>query len=1105
MADQELPDYTNLEVLHRNRLPPRAYWLPDHNVLLNGVWDFNYASSPLEAPEIDRLALPSVEWTKIDVPGHWQLQGHGKPHYTNTIYPFPVNPPYVPTNPNPTGTYRRRFFVPEHWGPSQLRLRFEGVDSAFHVYVNGHAVGYSQGSRNPAEFDVSDVVDVLGENELVVQVYQWCDGSYIEDQDQWWLSGIFRDVHLLAFPAGTRMEDFYVQTDLDEKYEDATLKVAVTLSEPAGGSLSLVLKDGADTIADEKKSITADVSTVDFEVPISKPNKWTAETPYLYTLTLGLWAPDPDATDPAQVITHRVGFRQVEIKDGVITVNGAAVLFRGANRHDHHPRHGRAVPAAFARADLVLMKRHNVNALRCAHYPPPPSLLCACDELGLWVMDEADLECHGFLDAVQRAIDVPAADDYEAQKGYAFPLAATFSTDRPEWEAAYVERAAALAARDRSRTCVVLWSLGNEAFYGANTRAMAATVRAADPSGRPVHYEGDVRAETADMYSHMYPTLERLRRWVETEGVIAAEGDGGTWEKPVVLCEYGHAMGNGPGGLDDYQDLFRRYRRLQGGWIWEWANHGLWKEGEEGKGGFYGYGGDFGDEPNDGTFVMDGLCDSEHRPTPGLLELKKVFQPVRFELEDGAVWITNEYDFAGLEHLSATYTVESYGESTELLASGSLELPPVKPWARAQLRLPFALAQYRDAEETETFLTVSLGLRSATAWAGPGHEVAWWQQKLSRGPVVLLAPPTPAPAAGLAPTIEDARAECTVRGPGWSVTFGKTHGCITSWVVHGVQLLEVDARTRAAITHSFWRAPTDNDMSESVPHWKKHGVDAMTTQLRSFSAHQLSSTSTDSSSFSSSSGDVVVTTRSYLAPPIASWGYHATTTYRLSTSGGALNIRVKLVPNASSSSGTTTPAAAAAAAAAGTPIITPPDHIPRVGLQLRLPATLDRVSWLGRGPGESYPDKASSQRVGVWPEPGGDGNGDRAVGVAVADLQTPYDVPQENGNRSDSRWVRVVAATGGSGHGIRAQKKKQTSGGVDEGETFDWTATRHAPATLERARHPRDLVDEDATLLFLDHRVAGVGSEACGPGVREDLRVRVEEDEFEFVLHPVGL
>ncbi|KAK9776134.1 putative beta-galactosidase [Seiridium cardinale] len=1037
MAEVVRPDYENLDVLQRNRLPTRSYWIPETAILLNGVWDFNYALSPLEAPEIKQNQPVTAEaaWGRINVPGHWQLQGHGRPHYTNVIYPFPVCPPHIPTE-NPTGTYRRAFSVPRSWDESsQLRIRFDGVDSSYHVWVNGTLAGYSQGSRNPAEFDISSIVKRDEENELVVQVYQWCEASYIEDQDQWWLSGIFRDVHLLAFPGAVRIEDYFVKTVLDDDYRDATLQVEMALSEPSDHKISLIILDGSSEVGTLERSAQTGSSSVKFELPMHNPKKWTAETPYLYKIKLSLVSAE---SEPVQTIEQNVGFRKVEIKGGLITVNGKPLLLRGTNRHDHHPLFGRAVPLDFVREDLLLMKRHNINALRTSHYPSHPRLYDMADELGLWVMDEADLECHGFYDAVARPLDIPEEMDYEERKALTFPQAAKFTSDNPEWKEAYVDRMRQMIQRDKNHPSIIIWSLGNEAFYGSNHAAMYEYAKSVDPE-RPVHYEGDAKAASADMYSYMYPSMERLTKWVEKEGV----DDNGAFDKPVILCEYAHAMGNGPGWLEDYQNLFRKYPRLQGGFIWEWANHGLWNA----EGGFYGYGGDFGDEPNDATFVMDGLCNSEHKPTPGLLELKSVIQPVKFDFEQGKVFITNEYDFVGLDHLVATYAIEAFGDKSTLIESGQLSLPKLGPWAREELALPFEIIKFKNHAE-EIFLTVDIKLQSATNWAAPSHEVAFWQKKISgKG----AKPFTSTSTATSRIDTKDSKTTLKISGSHWNLTFDKVRGYLVEWTHGGEALVEIEPKVKAAILPCFWRAPTDNDrpgdidMPGSLPYWKHYGVDSLTSQLRQFTFEQ-----------GLENDSVKVRAHTFLSPPILGWGYNVHALYTISNTG-QLTLNVKVQPTGPK-----------------------PENIPRIGLDLRLPKRLGHVKWSGLGPGESYPDKRLSQKIGIWSS-------------SVEQLEIPYDVPQENGNRMETRWLKL-----GDDYGVGLKVTTTTVPGH-----FSWTAARYSAAALEKARHPCDLVREDATLLNLSSKVAGVGTAACGPGVRDDLQVKVQDDEFEFVLEAV--
>ncbi|KAB5578781.1 glycoside hydrolase family 2 protein [Coniochaeta sp. 2T2.1] len=1040
------PDYENPSVFARNTLPTRCYTIPDTALNLNGRWDFHYGSTPLEAPEPDsRREADTAAWTTIQVPGHWQLQGHGIPHYTNVQFPIPVCPPHVPTE-NPTCTYVKKFQVPSSWEPdSHLRVRFDGVDSAYHLFVNGKLVGYAQGSRNAHEFDVSPFVDRHGENELLVRVYQWSDGSYIEDQDQWWLSGIFRDVHLTAFPANGSIEDYFLRAELDSNYEHGILSGTVLAAIGTSDNytlqvaLSEISKNGGkplSVIPDLHVQTDSTSHTFEFKVDVPDVKHWTAETPYLYDVKLTLTS----GKQILSTVTQRVGFRTVELKDGLIKVNGQAVRLRGVNRHEHHPLHGRAVPLDFIKRDLLLMKSHNINALRCSHYPPHPRLFDLADELGLWVMDEADLECHGFYDAVARPLDIPEAMDYEERKKLTFDRAAEYTTNNPEWKAAYVDRMAQMFHRDKNHASIIIWSLGNEAFYGQNHKAMYDWAKVHDPT-RLVHYEGDTKAASADMFSYMYPPLERLINLAKTEGVA----DDGTWEKPIVLCEYAHAMGNGPGWLEDYEQAFRDYPRIQGGYIWEWANHGLWKEDADGKS-YYAYGGDFGDVPNDGAFVMDGLLFSTHKPTPGLLELQKVIQPVMFKVEGRSLTLKNLYNFLDLSHLVATYKVEEFGDDVSTLASGELTLPTIAPQQSGSVDPDTFLPTINSNKEV--YLTVSLHLRHAQYWAPHGHEIAWHQQRLSLPKAShASAPSTQHLVSKLA--ITKAQSTITISGPAFSFVFDSARGYLKSWTIDNTPVLTSTSPANPAIKPGFWRPPTDNDQPISLPHWQRFGVDALTSQLRDLTVATSSSPTSPST--------VTITAKTFLSPPILDWGFNLTTDYTISTTG-SLSISVSCSPSGSF-----------------------PTHIPRIGLDLRLPRQYSSVTWHGLGPGESYPDKAAAQRVGIYSVDD------------VAELHTPYEVPQEDGNRMSTRWLTVREP---QGSGLRA------TGGV--GGEFNFRASRYADRTVQEARHPCDLVEEDATLLRLDAKVAGVGTAACGPGVREDLLVKVgQEVKFGFLLEPV--
>jgi beta-galactosidase len=653
-----------------------------------------------------------------------------------------VDPPNVPAE-NPTGVYQRLVTVPRDWIKDDvIRVRFEGIDSCYHVYLDDKLLGYSQVSRNAAEFDITEQAAAAQGKpmRLLVFVYQWCDGSYLEDQDQWWLSGIFRDVHVLAFPAAAHIEDFKVDTDLDAKYEEATLAVDVQLDASVSQDFSLHVEVSdprtGNVVTEDHSSFKTSAHTPSSclrKLDVANPKKWTAETPYLYVLRLRLL--DADGQE-IQSVSQRVGFRKVEIIKGNITVNGVPILLNGVNRHDHYPRHGRAVPIDFILRDLVIMKQHNINAVRCSHYPNAPEFYDLCDELGIWVMDEADLECHGFLVATMHDKGYTFGTPYKEVKPACFPPSGEFTSNNPVWGQAYLERGERLVKANKNHASIIIWSLGNEAFYGSNHKAMYDWIKDYDPS-RPVHYEGDKNAASADMFSYMYPSLKKTAHYADLEGDDFTE--------PIVLCEYAHCKGDGPGDQQEYQDLFRTKRRLQGGRVWEWQDHGLittTKDGEE----YFGYGGDFGEKLHDGKYCMDGLVNSNHHPSPGLLEFRKIIQPIEVTQKGDTLEIRNWYDFSDLNYCVATWKVVKCGgpqTRTELVvASGALSLPLIKSGQRVVVPSPFKdFAQYPLDPGDIIYGNLDFTLKGPALWADVGHEIAWPQFEIAEAPHVSASPP----------------------------------------------------------------------------------------------------------------------------------------------------------------------------------------------------------------------------------------------------------------------------------------------------------------------------------------------------------------------------
>ncbi|MGI5193942.1 glycoside hydrolase family 2 TIM barrel-domain containing protein [Streptomyces sp. CA-288835] len=828
-------------------LPPRAWYASSDaaSLSLNGSWRFRLsATADAEDDSFAADGYDAGNWAEVRVPGHWVLQGHGSPIYTNHLYPFPVDPPRVPTE-NPTGDHLRIFDLPDDW-PALTEggsvLRFDGVESCARLWLNGTDIGEFKGSRLPHEFAVGHLLKPAG-NVLAVRVHQWSAGSYLEDQDQWWLPGIFRDVTLLHRPAGSAL-DFFVHASYDHVGGLGTLRVDSDV-------------EGRVTVP----ALDIDVATGEtVTVPVEA---WTAETPKLYEGVL--------ATE-GEKIPLRIGFRTVVLEDGLIKVNGTPILFKGVNRHEWHPERGRALDLETMREDVLLMKRHNINAVRTSHYPPHPAFLDLCDEYGLWVIDECDLETHGFVEQAWR--DNPVDDD--------------------RWTPALIDRASRMVERDKNHPSIVIWSLGNEAGTGRGLTAMAQWIRGRDTS-RLIHYEGDINCRDTDMYSRMYASHAEVEQ-------IGRDLDGGTHKRrglPFILCEYGHAMGNGPGGIADYQQIFETYDRLQGGFIWEWIDHGI-KDARYG----FAYGGDFGEELHDGNFVCDGLVFPDRKPSPGLIEFKKVIEPVRIEGDgaDGTVRITNGYDFADLSALAFEWSYQVDGKTIE---HGSLNVPALAPGESAEAKLPTPPSG--DGRGAETQWTVRALLAEDTAWGRNDHEVAWTQLPVS--PRAL-----PSVVASDRPSASERQIYV---GP---ASFDVRTGALKTIGRLNVKDLRLDV----------WRAPTDNDEGASwqddirwAQMWRKYGLHRM--------QHRLDGVELD---------DEALTVRTRVAP--AAWEVGLRTVYRWTSDGKRLKLTVSVAPEGD----WTVP-------------------LPRLGIRFGL-AQASQVKWFGGGPGEAYPDTKSASALGLW-------------------------------------------------------------------------------------------------------------------------------------------
>ncbi len=904
---------------------------------LNGEWKFSLFSRPEEVPA-ESLAAPFDDstWDNICVPSNWQMQGFDKPIYTNVKYPFADKPPHVPAE-NPSGCYRRTFKLDSSWQKRRTRIVFEGVNSAMHLWCNGHWVGYSQDSRLPAEFDLSPYLHE-GENQLMVMVLRWSDGSYLEDQDMWWLSGIFRDVTLISKPQ-VCLEDITINTELDDCYRDARLKLATRLSQKALEHQVVVkLYDADNNIVGNyagyssqcgKKVIDEKGAWNDIafhEIAVTEPRKWSAESPYLYRCVIALLDENGELVDCE---SYRIGFRKVEITDGLLQVNGQAVLIRGVNRHEHHPQDGHAVSMDSMREDICLLKQNNFNAVRTAHYPNHPAFYDLCDEYGLYVVDEANIETHG-----------------------QFPMC-RLSNDS-QWLSAYMQRMIGMVERDKNHASIIIWSLGNESGIGLNHHAMYQWTKQRDPS-RPIQYEGGGADSAAtDIICPMYSRVdqdqafEAVPKWA-IKSWITRPGE----SRPLILCEYSHAMGNSSGSFNKYWQAFRQYPRLQGGFIWDWVDQGLSKVDESGSH-YWGYGGDFGDQINDRQFCINGLMFPDRTPHPALFEVKKAQQFYQFALhaEQGlSVAVTSEHLFIRSEFETLTWQVSIEGK---VVASGEQPLD-IEPGSTQVMKLADNLPEVSAGKDC--FLNIEVVLNQDLAWAKKGHVTA--QEQLTLSEVVLLPLTRGDKQTFAKPEVEVNEQQILVKTGNSEVIFAKDSGLISTWIKQGENMM------LHPLQDNFYRAPLDNDIGTSqadffdpnswISKWGKAGLDALKRECHSIEVEETANSI------------IVIATHQHLAKGqiilLSKWEYEFSGDDRV-----AISVAVDV--------------------AEGLP------SLPRVGAEFALPVPETNVEWYGRGPHENYPDRITSAHVGEYSLP-------------YQEMHTDYIFPSENGLRCDVKRVKV--------------------------------------------------------------------------------------------------
>lgn len=1057
---QTVHDWENHHVLQINREPARAAFTPFHaqkgdcSICLDGTWKFRWTPVPDERiVEFYQTDFNDKDWVGFPVPANWEVNGYGTPIYVSAGYPFKIDPPRVMGEPkvdyttykerNPVGQYRRSFQLPAGWeARGQTFLRFEGVMSAFYVWINGERVGYSQGSMEPSEFNITNYLHA-GENQIALEVYRYSDGSYLEDQDFWRFGGIHRSIHLLHTP-DIRIRDYAVRTlPVSTDYQDFILQIDPQFSvyrgmTGKGTTLQGVLKDASGREIATLKGDVEDILDLEHKAgrmnewypqrgprklgrmsaTIKSPKRWTAETPYLYKLHLTLLTAEGEVIEQVE---QSVGFRSVEIRNGQLLVNGAPVRFRGVNRHEHDPRTARVMSEERMLQDILLMKQANINAVRTSHYPNVSRWYELCDSLGLYVMDEADIEEHGLRGT----------------------LAST-----PDWHAAFLDRAVRMAERDKNHPSIVMWSMGNESGYGPNFAAISAWLHDFDPT-RPVHYEGAQGAggepdpKTVDVISRFYTRVkqEYLNPGI-AEGEDKERAENARWERlleiaertndnrPVMTSEYAHSMGNALGNFKEYWDEIYSNPRMLGGFIWDWVDQGIYKTLPDGRI-MVAYGGDFGDKPNLKAFCFNGLLMSDRETTPKYWEVKKVYSPVELRVESGELRVTNRNHHTDLSQYRCLWTLSIDGKQKD---QGEITLPEVAPGESETIPLPVSIAGKKASAKatSDLRLTISFILKRDALWAKAGHEVAWEQFCIQEGAL-------------LSSKLENrgrlkVRADeehLSISGSGFSIQWEKNAtGSLTSLTYHGKEMLAHPADFPLQPVTQAFRAPTDNDKSFGnwlAKDWSLHQMDNPRISL-DFFKHEVRE-----------DGAVIVwvQTRNRYKEGMIVTKFLYTILF-----DGTIDLKTTFQPQG----------------------ILP--ELPRLGIAFCLSSDYNTFIWQGRGPQDNYPDRKTSAAVGLWKG-------------SVADQYVHYPRPQDSGNKEE---VRRLMLTDRHGKGIRVDAVE---------DVFSASALHYTAQDLYKETHDCNLKPRPEVILSLDAAVLGLGNSSCGPGVLKKYAI----DKKEHTLH----
>ncbi len=1091
------PEWENPEIFAINKLDPHAHFIPfqdeesartfnamnsDRYQLLNGQWDFKFYTNPDDTPtDFAKPDYDISEWTHIPVPSNWQLQGHGMPIYANMPMPFESNPPNVPHEGNETGLYRYELELKKDWKEDQVILAFDGVQSAFYLWINGTQVGYSQGSMTTAEFDISKYLKE-GKNIIGVKVIRWSDGSYMENQDYWRLSGIYRDVYLVRKPK-TSIRDFQVKTTYDKALGTLLIKGELNKGDKTSSEeIEITLRD-REGFSVANQTLTSDQFTTSilFNVPNALP--WTAETPNLYTLIISLSSSDGSK----ETIARKIGFRTIEVKNGQVLVNGVAPLFKGINRHEFDQHNGRTIDEASMIEDIRLIKQYNFNAVRTSHYPNQTRWYELCDEYGLYVMDEANVESHDLWMNYNKS-----------------------PVKYPEWKEAIVARGVAMAERDKNHPSVIFWSLGNEAGYGPNLDAMGDAIRALDLSERPIHYEskdigaGMKEVEKANIFgkikagsqiikkmdgpapqeigSTMYPMPEKAEKQALADP-----------SRPYIICEYAHAQGNSTGHFKEFWETFEKHPNMQGGFIWDWVDQGLVKTDENGTE-FFAYGGDFGDKVGDSNFCINGLLFPDRQPKPALEEVKKAQQFIKITKEENGVYkITNNYYFQNLDSMKAQWIIESEGR---VVKEGDLNIEGLAANLSKEFKIPFDIP--KSTIKKDYHLTIRLLLKEDQLWAEKGHEIAWEQFVLQEGNETVFE----IDEKGKAIEMDEKGETLDFTNDLFSVSFNPKTGLLENYVQSGQQLFEQGPKP------NLWRAPTDNDRGvEYNPilvfngkHWKNMELDKMQNKVSNYLAERVSEnewkinvkgalkSSVTSFSYENNytlygSGAIKVDHK--ITPPkffgaigkSAFWGGAIGSILLLllillivkMVQGKLLMFLLLLLPGILF-------LAALGALGFGLKDYFQMKPLAKIGMQMQIPSNYQQVEWYGRGPLENYPDRKDGSKVGVY-------------SGTVDQQYVPYVRPQENGNKTDVKWLKISEENG--------------DGLLVEGDNLNFSVHNYTLENLTEADHTNDIKKADFVTLNIDHQTSGVGGCSFTYNYKEEYLLKQSEYNYSFMLQPI--